>query len=337
VTEQFAEQVAKQETMATTKQASASSSNAKPPTNGSAPSKPPICEQDVRKESSKAANAASRALKKAKELRQAAAGAGDPDERQKLTEQAVNSEIEAESFGKTAKYLRSGAFQGAAVGTGIGVAPSATLGALTGTLVGGVTSVITGGLGCGIGAVAGAVNGPMVDMGKMAGKGVNSVAGSFLPSWAASKEQKQALEKMVGQVNEQEMPDEGELEKLKGEGGGEGMDEGWMESAKGMMPSMKSGGKVKDGGEQDSKPSSTQKTQKSGTAESAKGADTGGRKKPRKLESKRSGSAAGNKDSDTSARKKPRKLETKSDGGNGGSNKTNGARSQPRKLEARSS
>lgn len=205
-----------------------------------------ISDQEIRQESSKAASAAVSAQKKAKDLKDAAAAAGDPDERQKLTEQAVNAEIEGESFGKTAKYLRSGTFQGMAVGTGLGFAPSATLGALTGTLVGGVTSVITGGLGAGVGAAAGAVHGPMVDMGQLAGKGVRKATG-WLPGWVASDEQKQTLEKMVGQIKEEDMPDEKELEKLQEEGGNIGPDKGWMEGAKGMMPEMGGTGKAGDG------------------------------------------------------------------------------------------
>lgn len=130
--------------------------------NQSNPQDKPFSDEDVRQESSKAAHASMNAQKKAKELEAAAAGAGDPDERQKLTEQAVNAQVEAESFGKTAKYMQSGAFQGMAVGTGLGIAPGATLGAVTGTLVGGVTSTITGGLGGGIGTAAGAIGGPMV-------------------------------------------------------------------------------------------------------------------------------------------------------------------------------
>jgi hypothetical protein len=130
--------------------------------NGADSKKQAISDEEVKQESSKAANASMNAQKKAKELKAAAAGAGDPEERQKLMEQAIDAQIEAESFGKTAKYMRSGAFQGLAVGTGLGVAPGATLGAITGTLVGGVTSTITGGLGGGIGSLAGAIGGPMV-------------------------------------------------------------------------------------------------------------------------------------------------------------------------------
>jgi hypothetical protein len=191
-------------------------------------------EEEVRQESSKAANAAIAAQKEAKKLRDAAAGAGDPDERQKLTEEAVNKEVEAESFGKTAKYLNSGTWQGLAVGTGLGVAPGAGLGALTGTLVGGVTSTITGGIGGGIGAAAGKIHGPMWTLGGLAGKGVRKATGN-LPGWVASDEQKQALEKMVGQIQEQDMPDEEELQRL---GKDASPDEGWMKGVKNMMPSM---------------------------------------------------------------------------------------------------
>jgi hypothetical protein len=140
--------------------------------NASSDNKNAVPDEEVRKESSKAANQAISAQRKAKELKQAAAGAGDPEERQKLMEQAIDAQIQAESFGKTAKYMRSGTFQGLTVGTGLGVAPSATLGALTGTLVGGVASTITGGLGGGIGAAAGALNGPFWNLGEVTGKGI---------------------------------------------------------------------------------------------------------------------------------------------------------------------
>lgn len=80
-----------------------------------------VDENEVRQESSKAAEQAQKAQKKANDLREAAHGAADADERQKLLEQAIDKEIEAESFGKTAKYLRTGTFQGMAAGTGLGV------------------------------------------------------------------------------------------------------------------------------------------------------------------------------------------------------------------------
>ncbi|KAF2024107.1 hypothetical protein EK21DRAFT_79461 [Setomelanomma holmii] len=275
-----------------------------------------VPDEEVREESSKAANAAMNAQKKAKELKLAAAGAGDPDERQKLMEQAINAQIEAESFGKTAKYLRSGTFQGAAIGTGIGVAPGASLGALTGTLVGGVTSTITGGLGLGIGAGVGSLNGPFWNLGELAGKGVRKFTGD-LPGWVASDEQKQALEKMMGQIQEEDMPNEKELKRLHEEGGSAVPDEGWMSGAKKMVSSMggasKSSGRdgPKGNGTKPSKSSEVQKDKASSKGDQDQNQDTASRKRPRKLETK-SDSASGKPEASASVRKAPRKLETKS-------------------------
>lgn len=252
--------------------------------------KPAVSDEEVRQESGKAANAALAAQKKAKELQDAAAAAGDPDERQRLTEEATNAQIEAESFGKTAKYLRSGAFQGMAMGTGLGVAPGATLGAITGTLVGGVSSTLLGGLGAGIGGVTGALHGPFLNMGKVAGQGMRKLTG-FLPEWAASEEQKRALEKMVGQVNEQKMPGTEELEKFQSEGGGGQLDEGWMQSIKGMMPDQKdisdaaNAGAQATGGTSGPQTGDGQFDQQPGEASTHRDGSQG-RKKPRKLNAK---------------------------------------------------
>ena len=97
------------------------------------------------------------AAQKAYELRQAANAAGDPDAREEILAKAINKEIEAESFGKAAKYTRSGAFQGLAAGAGLGVQPGVTLGKLTGALVGGTVATVTGLLGGGVGSVYGAM------------------------------------------------------------------------------------------------------------------------------------------------------------------------------------
>jgi hypothetical protein len=264
--------------------------------NSSKSNEPAVSEEEVRQESGKAANAALAAQKKAKELKDAAAAASDPDERQRLTEEATNAHIEAESFGKTAKYLRSGAFQGMAMGTGLGVAPGASLGAITGTLVGGISSTLLGGIGAGIGGAAGALHGPWVNMGKVAGKGMKKLT-SFLPQWAASEEQKKTLEKMMGQANEEEMPGTEELEQFKSEGGGGQIDEGWMKSAKGMMPDQKEvsdaakAGAQATGGDSDSKPSANQ-SEESSSGDAAQKSDAQGRKKPRKLNAKQDDSKA---------------------------------------------
>jgi ElaB/YqjD/DUF883 family membrane-anchored ribosome-binding protein len=289
-----------------------------------------LSEKEVRQETAKAAQAAAAAQKEAKKLKDAAAAAGDPDERQKLTEQAVNKEVEAESFGKTAKYLNSGTWQGLAVGAGIGVAPGAGLGTLTGTLVGGVSSTILGGLGGGIGAAVGKMHGPMWTMGGLAGKGMRK-ATAGLPGWVASDEQKQTLETMVGQIKEQDMPDEKELLEL---GKGAGPDDGWMDGVKGMMPSM--GSEQEEGNKQNSKPGNTEKEPENGKQPSSENAGTANRKKPRKLEVKPKESNAESEKS-TGEKKKPRKLDTRSGKSNVGSAKGDAEKTQPKKLETRSS
>ncbi|KAK4896014.1 hypothetical protein LTR27_005870 [Elasticomyces elasticus] len=200
-------------------------------------------DEERKAESSKAAQQSIEAQKKAKELTQAAAGAGDPEERQKLLNEALEQEIASESFGKTAKYLQTGTAQGAIAGTGIGVGTGAGLGTLTGTLVGGVTSTVVGGLGGAIGSGVGAINGPFIKVGEKAGEGIRSVTGD-LPGWEATDEQKGKLEEMIGQVNETERPNEDELKGLAGGQSGQG------ESEKKKDTQSKGDSGKKEGGEQ---------------------------------------------------------------------------------------
>lgn len=163
-------------------------------------------DQERKQEASKTAQAALEAQREAQKLTKAAAGAGDPEERQRLLNEALQKEMEAGSLGKTAKYLTSGSFQGLVAGTGIGTGVGAGLGTLTGTLVGGVTSLVTGGVGAGVGAL----HGPFIQMGEVAGEGVRSVTGT-IPGWEATEEQRKTLEKMVGQINDQDRPSEHDL------------------------------------------------------------------------------------------------------------------------------
>src|SRR4051794_22920448 len=85
--------------------------NAKPKNESAPPppsSQPAIPEHEIKQNSSMSAQLALEAAKKAYELRQAAYGAGDPNAREEILAKAINKEIEAESFGKAAKYTRSG-------------------------------------------------------------------------------------------------------------------------------------------------------------------------------------------------------------------------------------
>ncbi|GAM87607.1 hypothetical protein ANO11243_056340 [Dothideomycetidae sp. 11243] len=203
----------------------------------------PIPEHEIKQNSGVSASMALQATQKAWDLRQAANAAGDPNAREEILAKAINKEIEAESFGKAAKYTQSGAFQGLAAGAGLGVQPGVTLGKVTGAIVGGTVSTVTGLLGGGIGSVYGAMSGPMWDLGQMASHGVRGVVGDF-PNWSSTPSQKKALEKMVMQSKETPVPTKEELETMKAEAPDD-MPQSWSQSAKDMtgylpsMPSMK--------------------------------------------------------------------------------------------------
>jgi len=143
--------------------------------------------------------------------------------------------------------LRVSQFQGLAAGTGIGTGVGAGLGTLTGTLVGGTTSLATGGLGAAVGSGAGAVHGPFINVAEKAGGAVAKVTGT-IPGWEATGEQKKALEQMMGQVEEQEVPTEDDLQAMssgaavkgggaKGKSGKEDQGGSWTQSAASLAPS----------------------------------------------------------------------------------------------------
>ena len=103
-----------------------------------------IPQNEIKQNSGVSATMALQATQKAWELRQAAMAAGDADAREATLAKAIDKEIEAESFGKAAKYTQTGAFQGLAAGAGLGVQPGVTLGKVTGAIVGGTVSTVTG-------------------------------------------------------------------------------------------------------------------------------------------------------------------------------------------------
>ncbi|KAF9736117.1 hypothetical protein PMIN06_006486 [Paraphaeosphaeria minitans] len=293
--------------------------------------------EEVQKESSKAAKQAKEAHNKATELLQAAAAAGDPDERQKLMEEALEQQIRSKSFGKTARYLRSGTFQGMAVGAGLGIAPGASLGAITGTLVGGISSTALGGLGAGLGAATGWMHGPFWDLGKE-GKNIIKKITDNLPGWKATESQKKQLEKMLGQVNEQDTPGMDELESWESEGPSEDQKK-VMENVKSKMPSMPSqSGSAEPSNKGENQKETAQKNE--GEEEQSKTEDS--------IQTKTSQSQGEeNDDNDDEkkktktkqggeGRRKPRKLQPKSDETSAPSDSSVSAKKQPRKLEKRS-
>ncbi|KIW21123.1 hypothetical protein PV08_01703 [Exophiala spinifera] len=203
---------------------------------------PVIPDYEVKQSSSVSAQLALQAAKKAYELRQAAYGAADPNAREEILAKAINKEIEAESFGKAAKYTRSGAFQGLAAGAGLGVQPGVTLGKLTGALVGGVVASAGAVVGGGIGSAYGAISGPFWDLGQMASHGVRSIIGDF-PNWEATSSQKKALEKMVMGAQQTKVPTQEELEEMRDDDGGVRDQEDlqhWVSDLTSYIPSMPS-------------------------------------------------------------------------------------------------
>ncbi|KAG8629365.1 hypothetical protein KVT40_003230 [Elsinoe batatas] len=278
-------------------------------------------ETERRRETAKAANQALKLQRQARDLTQAAAGAGDPEERQKLLNEALNKSVEAESFGKTAKYMQRGAFQGLMAGGGLGTGIGVGLGTITGTLVGGVSSVIFGGLGGGIGTAIGAMHGPWFKVGDAMGAGIRKITGDW-PGWEATEEQKYQLEKMVGQVNETDRPT---IEELEGMTAGDGADgavrdltgdretkKGWGQSARGLLPdSWRKKEDLKDFGNGPIPASAPTPAKDEKEKQDGKGKENGGN-------DKRPTTSDGHPQA---VKKKPRKLETRSQGGSKGAAK----------------
>lgn len=323
-----------------------------------------VSEEDVRKESSKVAKQAREAHDKATELMKAAAAAGDPEERQKLMEQALEQQVQSGSLGKTAKYLRSGTFQGMAVGAGLGIAPGASLGTITGTLVGGVSSTALGGLGAGLGAATGWLHGPFWDMSKGAGKGIQKITGN-IPGWKATESQKKQLEKMIGQINEQDAPGKDELESWGSEDVSEDQKE-VLEKAQSKLPSMptteslsktdngddnqEEGEKNQNNGREISKPDSSREegsTKQRSDTGSDQRRDDNHAKKQQDHDPGSNGAQASSQVSQSQyndaavqteekGRKKPRKLQVRSENGSSYPAQSTQSRKQPRKIEKRS-
>lgn len=202
------------------KQPSQNTSRDKSRTTPTTPSsKPAVPEHEVKQSSAASAELALQAARKAYDLRQAAYGLADPNAREEMLAKAINREIEAESFGKAAKYTRSGAFQGLAAGAGLGIQPGVTLGKLTGALVGGLVSSAGALLGGGIGSAYGAISGPFWDLGQMASQSVRNIVGDF-PNWEASSSQKKALDKMIMEAQQTKAPSQAELEQMRDDDGG---------------------------------------------------------------------------------------------------------------------
>ena len=106
-----------------------------------------------------------RAQSMAKQLKEKAALAASPAERERLFKEAYEKEIEANGHSKLARRMQSGTWQGLFGGGGIGVGVGMGLGAVLGTLLGGLLTVPTTLVGGLIGSGVGAVHGPWITVG----------------------------------------------------------------------------------------------------------------------------------------------------------------------------
>ncbi|KAK5166702.1 uncharacterized protein LTR77_008246 [Saxophila tyrrhenica] len=320
-------------------------------------------ERERQHEARKAAQRSLELQNKAKELINAAAGAGDPEERQKLLQQALDKEIEAETFGKTARYLNTGAFQGLCAGAGLGGGVGVALGTLTGTLVGGTTGTVTGGLGGGLGLAVGAAHGPWFSLPKVMADGVRKVTGD-LPGWKATDEQKSALEKMVNGVKDQDRPPEQELMEMsqggpalnvgKGCTGQREADEGQKGLLQGAQPSMPYVPGLTSKSKTENKPAPSKVEQHTSAPSTQQAGQTGQRygefagqgvKSTQGQKQQRPGNASRTQSQATSASNAPRRGSRIQQQGQstpvgkqpGGSQKSGGApaKKKPRKLEVR--
>ncbi|CAK4030569.1 Hypothetical predicted protein [Lecanosticta acicola] len=105
----------------------------------------------------------------ASSLRDKASKIQDPQERERMVQEAYEKEIAVNGNSKFAQRLQSGPWQGAAAGGGIGLGTGlgvgAGVGTLAGTLVGGLVSIPTTALGALIGTGVGAIKGPFIKVG----------------------------------------------------------------------------------------------------------------------------------------------------------------------------
>ncbi|TKA37815.1 hypothetical protein B0A54_09817 [Friedmanniomyces endolithicus] len=103
-------------------------------------------------------------LQKALSLKDTAMKAMNPQERQKMMQEAYDKEIEANGQSKWARRLQSGPWQGGMGGAGVGGGVGMGIGTVVGALVGGVAALPTTAVGGLVGMGVGGITGPFVKL-----------------------------------------------------------------------------------------------------------------------------------------------------------------------------
>ncbi|KAK4902622.1 hypothetical protein LTR27_000560 [Elasticomyces elasticus] len=111
-------------------------------------------------------------LQRALSLKDTAMKAMNPQERQRMMQEAYDKEVEANGQSKWARRLQSGPWQGGAGGAGIGAGVGAGLGTVIGTVVGGVAALPTTAVGGLVGMGVGGITGPFVKLNQDKAKAV---------------------------------------------------------------------------------------------------------------------------------------------------------------------
>ncbi|KAK0875727.1 hypothetical protein LTR87_010417 [Friedmanniomyces endolithicus] len=103
-------------------------------------------------------------LQKALSLKDTAMKAMNPQERQRMMQEAYDKEVEANGQSKWARRLQSGPWQGGMGGAGVGGGVGMGLGTVVGALVGGVAALPTTAVGGLVGMGVGGITGPFVKL-----------------------------------------------------------------------------------------------------------------------------------------------------------------------------
>ncbi|KAF2169804.1 hypothetical protein M409DRAFT_52301 [Zasmidium cellare ATCC 36951] len=151
--------------------------------------------------------AASQKIAKAREyaqsLRDKAAKARDPKEREKFFREAYAKEVEAHGEqSKLSRRMQSGTWQGMFGGGGIGLGTGLGLGAVVGTLVGTIVSVPTTALGTLIGAGVGAIHGPWITIGGIKKKWTEASPEEVVDYYQAEEGKAEAAQQQAGMAAE---------------------------------------------------------------------------------------------------------------------------------------
>ncbi|KAK5119325.1 hypothetical protein LTR85_007681 [Meristemomyces frigidus] len=152
-------------------------------------------------------------LQKAQNYKDQAMKCLDPEERQRMIQEAYDKEVEANGQSKFARRLQSGAWQGGAGGAGAGVAVGTGLGTVVGALVGGVASLPTTALGGLIGMGVGGIHGPFVKLDQRKAKEVAA------REKAKGKSEKEIEEAVKAEAVEEVTEEEAEAAERAAEGG----------------------------------------------------------------------------------------------------------------------